>query len=88
MLNIVDQIDMSAGEMILAILKEKGISVRKFGLENGITQGAMRSKLQLRKNGMQSEEWRRLARNLGYEVVMVPRESIVGAEPISKEKPE
>ena len=80
MLNLRDQITMTAGERMLHILKEKGISVRQFGFQNGITQGAMRSKLQLRKNGMQSEEWIRLARAVGYEVVMIPRSEIVGDE--------
>ena len=80
MLSLKEQLSMTAGERILAVLKEKGISVRKFGFMNGITQGSMRSKLQLRKHGMQSEEWIKLARMLGYEVVMVPRTEIAGED--------
>lgn len=71
-MDIQKQATMTANEMIAEAIRERGITQKQFSILVGKKPANIST--QLRKSYMSAEEWRKYAKALGYNVVMIPIE--------------
>ena len=71
-MNVKDQENMTAMDMIRAAMKEKGIKSKDFAAMIGKAPSNLSS--QMSAGYLKAEDWRAWADALGYKVIMIPKE--------------